>query len=159
MRRDQSEFVLVCSGAEQSERGRGAGPSSIQGDLPEAVQNQLHREVVLGVHRGDHQVPVPLPERVQYPAGQDHLLFGHQLQVEEHAGQVGDVGCLAFAAQELGQFFVETNRGRPIEVIQQAGRWQSVEAPRYYIRADETSRGVSALLATLYVSLLRGLNF
>ena len=138
MRRDQSEFDLVCSGAEQSERGRGAGPSSIQGDLPGAVQDQLHREVVLGVHGGDDQVPVPLPERVQYPAGQDHLLFGHQLQVEEHASQVGDVGSLAFAARELGQFFVEANRWRPIEVIQQAWRWQSVETPRYYIRAEES---------------------
>ena len=42
------------------------------------------------------------------------------------------------------------NSGLSIEVVQQAGRWQSVVTPRSYIVADEHSRGtVSALLSSL----------
>jgi len=48
----------------------------------------------------------PLPERVQYLAGQDRLLCGLQLQVEGHTGQVGQVG---HRHQGVGAGFVAAN--------------------------------------------------
>ena len=61
-----------------------------------------------------------------------------------------EVKKLGLHSPRVGATSAAANHGLAIEVIQQAGRWQSVETPRSYIVANETSRGaVSALLGTL----------